>query len=162
MLRKLSVEHSSDAKAQSTAANSLGTSTTFTKALLACAAGCWLVGCDQSQPIGSPSKGKASVPPSAIDPTNTGTNARDRDPSAKTPFDQNENTTDIAITADIRKRVVDSTLSVNAHNVKIITQDHKVTLRGPVNSDEEKRQLESMALAVAGEGNVDNQLDVKR
>jgi osmotically-inducible protein OsmY len=45
--------------------------------------------------------------------------------------------------------------------VKIITQDGKVTLRGPVNSAEEKAQIEEMAVAVAGKDHVDNQLEVK-
>src|SRR4051794_11794564 len=69
---------------------------------------------------------------------NTGVNARDRSEATKTPINQNENQKDIDITANIRKRVVDTKMSVNAQNVKIITQDGKVTLRGPVKSEEEK------------------------
>src|SRR5262245_43379581 len=65
---------------------------------------------------------------------NTGVNERDRSAATKTPIDQKENQRDIDLTANIRKRVVDSKLSVNAQNVKIITQDGKVTLRGPVRS----------------------------
>ncbi len=94
------------------------------------------------------------------DRANTGVNVRDRDSTAKTSFDQNENKTDINITADIRKRVVAKKMSVNAHNVKIITQDGKVTLRGPVTTEEEKQQIEEIALAVAGANHVDNQLEV--
>ena len=97
----------------------------------------------------------------AVDPANTGVNVRDRDNSAKTPFDQNENRKDIDITANIRKRVVDSEMSVNAQNVKIITQDGKVTLRGPVKSADEKKQIEKLAQEVAGAANVDNQLEVQ-
>jgi hyperosmotically inducible periplasmic protein len=80
---------------------------------------------------------------------------------AKTSFDQNENQTDIDITANIRKRVVDTEMSVNAQNVKIITQDGKVTLRGPVKSADEKTQIEKLAQEVAGTENVDNQLEVQ-
>jgi hyperosmotically inducible periplasmic protein len=96
----------------------------------------------------------------AIDPDNTGVNVRDRDSSAKTPFDQNENKADIATTAEIRQRVVDTEMSVNAQNVKIITHNGKVTLRGPVQAEAEKQQIEAIAVAIAGQGNVDNQLEV--
>lgn len=94
------------------------------------------------------------------DRTNTGVNVRDRDSTAKTPIDQNENKADIKITADIRKRVVDTKMSVNARNVKIITQDGMVTLRGPVKTEDEKQTIEQIALAVAGADKVDNQLEV--
>ena len=92
---------------------------------------------------------------------NTEVNVRDRTDAVKTPIDQNENQKDIDITANIRKRVVDTKMSVNAQNVKIITQDGKVTLRGPVKSEEEKTQIEKMAHEVAGAANVDNQLEVQ-
>src|SRR6188474_2604278 len=82
----------------------------------------------------------------AVKHDNTQVNVRDRSDAAKTPIDQNENKTDIGTTADIRKRVVDTKMSVNAQNVKIITQDGKVTLRGPVKSEEEKTQIEKFAV----------------
>jgi len=94
------------------------------------------------------------------DRTNTGVNVRDRDSTAKTPLDQNENKADIDITAEIRKQVVATKMSVNAQNVKIITQDGKVTLRGPVNTAAEKTSIQDIARAVAGNSNVDNQLEV--
>jgi hypothetical protein len=92
--------------------------------------------------------------------TNTGVNVRDRDGTTKTPFDQNENKTDIRITADIRSRVVATEMSIDAQNVKIITQDGKVTLRGPVHTADEKSQIEQIARDVAGEDNVNSQLEV--
>src|ERR1051325_8304845 len=79
-----------------------------------------------------------------VDRDNTAVNDRDRDSATKTPIDQNENQADIDITANIRKRVVDTKMSVNAQNVKIITQDGKVTLRGPVKSEDEKTQIGKM------------------
>ena len=106
-----------------------------------------------------------ATPPSANSTTperdNTGVNVRDRSDAAKTPIDQNENQTDIDITANIRKRVVDTKMSINAQNVKIITQDGKVTLRGPVKSEEEKMQIDKLAHEIAGPANVDNQLEVQ-
>lgn len=92
---------------------------------------------------------------------NTEVNVRDRAENAKTPFDQNENKRDIDVTANIRKRVVGTQMSVNAQNVKIITQDGKVTLRGPVQSADEKLQVEKLAQEVAGPGNVVSQLEVQ-
>ena len=97
----------------------------------------------------------------AVKRDNTEVNVRDRTDAVKTPIDQNENRKDIDITANIRKRVVDTKMSLNAQNVKIITQDGKVTLRGPVKSEEEKTQIEKMAHDVAGAANVDNQLEVQ-
>ena len=101
-----------------------------------------------------------SVVSEPVDRTNTGVNVRDRDSAATTPFDQKENKADIAVTADIRKQVVDSKLSVTAQNVKIVTQDGKVTLRGPVKTAAEKSRIEEIARAVAGDKNVNNQLEV--
>jgi osmotically-inducible protein OsmY len=126
----------------------------YTATLLGlCIAGA--VGCDQ--PSAAPTKPDAQRTSA---PDNTAVNVRDRSENVKTPIDQNENQADIDITAGIRKRVVDSSLSSNAHNVKIITQNGKVTLRGPVNSDEEKKQIEAIARDVAGQSNVDSQLEI--
>ena len=79
---------------------------------------------------------------------------------AKTPIDQNENKADIKTTADIRKRVVAEKMSTDAHNVKIITQDGKVTLRGPVKTEDEKKKIDEIAADVAGADKVDSQLEV--
>ena len=79
-------------------------------------------------------------------PDNTGVNKRDADTElTKTPGDQGQNQGDIDTTAAIRKRVVDMDLSTNADNAKIITEGGKVTLRGVVDSDEEKQTLERLA-----------------
>lgn len=128
------------------------------------------LGCNESNPPASSAKSTTepatsvtanrSTTTEPIDRTNTGVNVRDRDSTAKTPLDQNENKADIDITAEIRKRVVESKMSVNAHNVKIITQDGMVTLRGPVKTEEEKRTIEQIALTAAGTDKVDNQLEV--
>lgn len=95
-------------------------------------------------------------------PTNTAVNVRDRDHTSKTPFDQGENKTDIQITANIRKRVVATKMSSNAHNVKIITLNGKVTLRGPVQTDDEKQKIDEIATDVAGAKNVDSQLEIAK
>ena len=92
---------------------------------------------------------------------NTGKNVRDRQESSRTPGDQSNNKSDLAITQAIRKAVVaDKALSTNAHNVKIITANGVVTLRGPVNSAEEKETIAAKAKKVAGVKSVDNKLEI--
>jgi hyperosmotically inducible protein len=72
---------------------------------------------------------------------------------------QSNQSSDIAITRDIRRAIVkDKSLSTAAHNVTIITRDGKVTLKGRVRSDAEKQTVETTAASVAGAGNVDDQL----
>lgn len=75
-------------------------------------------------------------------------------------MDQYENQKDVDTTAKIRRQVVDTKMSINAQNVKIMTQNGKVTLRGPVESSDERSQIEKIARNVAGDKNVDNKLDV--
>ncbi len=75
-------------------------------------------------------------------------------------MDQYENQKDVDTTAKIRRQVVDTKMSINAQNVKIMTQNGKVTLRGPVESADERTQIEIIARNVAGEKNVDNKLDI--
>jgi hyperosmotically inducible periplasmic protein len=115
-------------------------------------------GCSDATPTKVPS---TSAPVSTAAKDNTGINERDRSAAAKTPIDQNENQKDIDVTANIRKHVIDRKLSVNAQNVKIITQDGKVTLRGPVKSADEKNQIEQIAGDVAGIRNVNSQLEIQ-
>jgi osmotically-inducible protein OsmY len=92
---------------------------------------------------------------------NSGKNVRDRQGSSKTPGDQSNSKADVAITQAIRKAVVaDKALSTKAHNVKIITADGVVTLRGPVNSAEEKDKIAAKAKSVAGVKSVENKLEI--
>jgi hyperosmotically inducible protein len=99
-----------------------------------------------------------SQDPQQTPPDNTKQN---KDQTSPTADDQKMNPADRAITQKIRKALHDdSALSTYAHNIKIITQDGKVTLRGPVRSEDEKTSIEAKAVAVAGAGNVTNQLEV--
>jgi len=96
-------------------------------------------------------------------PDNSRVNARDRDPKALTPMDQGGSEADRKITQAIRQAVVkDGSLSFTAKNVKIITINGKVTLRGPVKSDAERASIEAAAKSAAGVTQVDNQLEVKK
>jgi len=99
------------------------------------------------------------TPPAA---DNTKVNQRDRSKAAPTA-DQAKNTTNDRDTMQkIRKAVVaDKSLSTYAHNVKIISQGGKVTLKGPVRTEEEKSTIEQKATEVAGAGNVTNEITIK-
>jgi hyperosmotically inducible periplasmic protein len=93
-------------------------------------------------------------------PDNTGRNVRDRGDTV-TSGDQSESKADRTTTQKIRQAVVaDDSLSMMAHNVKIITVDGGVTLRGPVKTDGERTTIGAMAEQVAGAGKVQNQLEV--
>lgn len=93
---------------------------------------------------------------------NSAVNARDRSPQTTTPFDQPNDKTDIKLAAAVRRAIVkDKSLSMSAHNVKLVVASGVVTLRGPVDSAEEKARVESVVQGVSGVSRVDNQLDVK-
>lgn len=95
-------------------------------------------------------------------PDNTAWNKVDRTGDTKTPMDQSQSRTDINISADIRNAIMDDkSMSINAQNCKIITENSGlVTLRGVVSSQGEKDSIDAKARAVAGVAQVDNQLEV--
>ena len=93
---------------------------------------------------------------------NTARNVRDRNNSTLTPLDQGNSKADVSTTAQIRKEIIaGKEMSVNAKNVKIITANGRVTLRGPVDTAEEKRLIGVIAIDIVQAENVDNQLEVK-
>jgi hyperosmotically inducible protein len=93
---------------------------------------------------------------------NTRKNERDRSGETMTSGDQSNSKEDVKITAAIRRAVVgDNSLSMTAKNVKIITANGTVTLRGPVKNDAEKAKIAELAQSAAGNTKIDNQLEVK-
>jgi len=80
-----------------------------------------------------------------------------------TTADQAKNSqADRELMQKIRKALVaDKSLSSYAHNVKIIAQNGKVTLKGPVHSEAEKQAIEQKATEIAGAGNVTNEIIIK-
>jgi len=101
--------------------------------------------------------------PADTAPDNTKVNKRDANSAALTPMDQGNGKTDLKITQEIRQAIMaNGSLSFTAKNVKVITQGGKVTLRGPVKSDQERSDIEAAARKVAGVTEVDNQLEVKK
>ena len=96
------------------------------------------------------------------DADNSAKNERDRDQKTLTPGDQGGTPEEIKLTQAIRQAVVkDKSLTLTAKNIKIITTGGKVTLRGPVNTAEEKTKINDLAKAAAGQVPVDNQLEIK-
>jgi hyperosmotically inducible protein len=92
---------------------------------------------------------------------NSGVNVRDRAAGAMTAGQQSNSKSDVELTREIRRSVTkDDQLSMMAHNVKIVSTDGTVTLRGPVKNKEEKTVIGHKARAIAGKNMVDNQLEV--
>ena len=94
-------------------------------------------------------------------PDNTKVNKADRAKGAVTADQQKENAADRDLTQKIRQAVVgDKSLSTYAHNVKIVSQNGQVTLKGPVRSEQEKAAIEAKATEIAGAGKVTNEITV--
>ena len=119
-----------------------------------------LVLCSALLGVGTVAMAQDSKPLTA---NNSGANVRDRAPGAMTAGQQSNSTSDVELTRRIRRAVVqDHSLSMLAHNVKIISTNGSVMLRGPVKTEEEKTAIANKAQAIAGAGKVDNQLEVKQ
>ena len=100
--------------------------------------------------------------PPPVAPDNSGVNVRDRNPETMTAGQQSNAKGDVELTRRIRRAVVkDNSLSMMAHNVKIISANGSVILRGPVKTEQEKAAIARKAQAIAGADKVDNQLEVK-
>lgn len=99
--------------------------------------------------------------PSQTPPDNTKVNTRDRATTAKTADQQGNSKADVDLTQKIRKAITDDkALTTYAHNIKVITRDGHVTLKGPVHTPDEKSALEAKAIEIAGTGKVTNQISV--
>jgi hyperosmotically inducible periplasmic protein len=115
------------------------------------------------------SQGQQATPtprdPTASDATeadNTKRNSSEQNKNTETAEKQSNSKDDLALTQKIRQAVMkDGSLSMNAKNVKIIAQDGKITLKGPVDSQQEKDTIAAKAGEIAGKDKVENQLEVK-
>jgi len=138
---------------------------------------------DAQHSAGSPRVDNEATAPSAANPTtgnaaaaptdrssapkdadNSGVNTRDRSSAALTPMDQGGSESDRKITQQIRQDLMkDKSLSFTAKNIKVITINGKVTLRGPVKSEAERSAVEAAARRAAGNGGqVDSQLEISK
>lgn len=85
-----------------------------------------------------------------------------RQGSSPTADQGKNNKSDLDTQKKIRKAVVDDkSLSSYGHNVKIISQNGRVTLKGPVRSEDEKKSIEQKATDIAGAGNVTNEITIQ-
>jgi hyperosmotically inducible protein len=113
-------------------------------------------------PEPSSSKTKVDAGTKVIEPSNSANNQRHDRPGEPTADHQSNEQSDLDLTAKIRRSIVsDKSLSVNAHNVKIVAQNGQVTLKGPVQSEAEKKAIEQRASSIAGQPNVKNEIDVQ-
>jgi osmotically-inducible protein OsmY len=102
-----------------------------------------------------------SAPAAQVKPDNSATNKGDRTAGAVTADQQKNNTSDVEMSRQIRRSIIaDKALSTYAHNIKIVTQQGKVTLRGPVRTEGEKATVEAKAAAVAGAANITSEVTV--
>ena len=105
----------------------------------------------------------AQAPASDPKADNTKVNKRDRAAGEPTADQQKNNRTDLDLTKDIRRSIMDDkALSTYAHNVKVISQNGTVTLKGPVKSEEEKKAIVSKAASIVGAEKVNDQMSVKQ
>jgi hyperosmotically inducible protein len=95
-------------------------------------------------------------------PDNTTTNQRDRSGKTRTSGDQSNSSADLKTTQAIRQALMkDGELSTSAKNIKIITANGQVTLRGPVKTAQQKAKIDQLAKSAAAGARIDNQVDVK-
>lgn len=90
-------------------------------------------------------------------------NSKQNENQVKTADSQQNSKADRVTTANIRKAIMaDKDLSTYAHNIKVITVNGKVTLKGPVQSEEEKQKIASYAADVVPADKVTNSITVKQ
>ena len=105
---------------------------------------------------------RTAQPTGNAQPDNTKVNRADREAGAPTADKAKDNRSDREIMQKIRKDIVsDKSLSSYGHNVKVIADHGKVTLKGPVHTEEERKSIEAKAAAVAGAENVTNEITIK-
>ena len=96
-----------------------------------------------------------------VNPDNTAKNERDRSGETQTSGDQSNSSADLKIAQAIRQALMkDSELSMIAKNIKVITVNGHVTLRGPVKTTQEKSKIDQLAKSAAGGAQIEDQLEV--
>jgi hyperosmotically inducible periplasmic protein len=96
-----------------------------------------------------------------VNPDNTGKNERDRSGETQTSGDQSNSSADLKTTQAIRQALMkDSDLSATAKNIKVITANGHVTLRGPVKTAQEKAKIGQLAKSAAGGAQIEDQLEI--
>jgi osmotically-inducible protein OsmY len=110
----------------------------------------------------TPTPGDRATASDATGADNTRRNSSEQNKNTETAEKQSNSRDDLTLTQKVRQAVMkDGSLSMNAKNVKIIAQDGKITLKGPVDSQQEKDTIGTEAGEIAGKDKVDNQPEVK-
>jgi len=122
-----------------------------------------LTGCNkQESSTGGTGSGDRQAAASK-DADNSALNKRDRSGDTLTPGDQAGDASDRELARNVRRAIMkNDQLSTTAKNIKIIVNGGKITLRGPVKTEEERSQILAAAQQVSGTGSIDNQLEVKQ
>ncbi len=103
----------------------------------------------------------ANATRASADVDNSKVNVRDRNDATTLPTDQPNNKADLELAAAVRSAIVDDdSLSMSAHNIKLVAADGVVVLRGPVVSADEKTRIGKLAAAVDGVSRVENHLEI--
>jgi hyperosmotically inducible periplasmic protein len=98
----------------------------------------------------------------STDADNTNRNSSGENKNTDTAEKQSNSKDDLSLTQKIRQAVMkEGSLSMNAKNVKIIARDGNITLKGPVDSQQEKDTIGTKAGEIAGKDKVDNRLEVE-
>ena len=71
------------------------------------------------------------------------------------------NESDLKITQEIRQALMKDEFSMDAKNIKVISRNGAVTLRGPVETAAELEKISALVKAMPGIKSIDNQLQVK-
>ena len=96
-----------------------------------------------------------------VNPDNTAKNERDRSGETQTSGDQSNSSADLKTTQVIRQALMkDGELSATAKNIKVITANGRVTLRGPVKTAREKARIDQLAKSAAGRAQIEDQLEI--
>jgi osmotically-inducible protein OsmY len=99
--------------------------------------------------------------PATTNADNTAVNARDAHSDTVKSTDQPNNRADVQLAASVRQAIInDRSLSMSAHNVKLVASAGIVTLRGPVSTEQERARVVEIASKVSGVARIDNQLEV--
>lgn len=137
------------------------TTTTLVAAALAFGAGSTSPGIARAEPQ-TAAEAPAEPDEAPAEPDDTGRNVRDRDDATLTPLDQGTSEADVERTRQIRSAITSNdAMSMQARNVKVITREGVVTLRGPVATAEESAAIETIARQ-SGATRVDNQLEIDK
>lgn len=94
-------------------------------------------------------------------PDNSAQNEKAKNKDVMIPTDQGNSDKDVQITKDIRASIMATDLSFNAKNIKIITRDEKVVLKGVVENHAEHAAILKIARNHANSAKITDELEAK-